>query len=116
MRIRKPDVGLEVKVRAPVGVVLKEGAAEATENGGIESINVVRRRGEPHLSIRQMKDYVFPLVPYVGGLKPKEQCKPVEKVVVGLPRGERRPPEVPYSTESGSSGANLRVTNGGVVS
>ncbi|KAL2502637.1 hypothetical protein Fot_36485 [Forsythia ovata] len=76
-----------MKVRALVGVVLKEGAAEATE------INVVRRRGELHLSIRQMKDYVFPLVPYIGGLKPIEQCKPVEEFVVGLPQGERRPPE-----------------------
>lgn len=115
MGVRKPDVGLEVKIRAPVGVVLQEVAAEAPENRWIESINAIRRRREPHLSIRQMKNYVFPLVPYIGGLKPKEQCKPVEKVVLGLPWGERRPPEVPNSTESGSSGSNLRVTEGGVV-
>lgn len=51
MGVRKPNVGLEVKVRAPVGVVLQEVAAEAPENRWIESINVIRRRRETHLSI-----------------------------------------------------------------
>lgn len=115
MRVREPDIRFEAEIRAPIGVVFQQGATEATEDGGVEGVDVVRRRREAHLSIGEVEHEVFPLVLHVGGLEPEEQGEPVEEVVVGLPCGERRPAEVADGAEGRGGSADLGEAEGGVV-
>lgn len=75
--VRDPDVGFAAEVGAPVGVVVKEFAAETAEDGGVEGVDVVRGRGEAHLGVGQVKDQVFPLVADVVGLETEEGAQPV---------------------------------------
>lgn len=113
--IGDPDVGLLAEVGAPIGVVFEELLAEAAEDSGVEGVDVVRRRSESHLSVGEVEDEMLPLVPNIVALEPEEEGEPVEEVVVRLPLGERRSPEVSDGEEGGGGGADLGEAEGGVV-
>ncbi|KAF1896973.1 hypothetical protein Lal_00034674 [Lupinus albus] len=99
-----------------VTVVFKKLPSEAAENVSIEGVDVVRRRSEAHLSVSEVEDDMLALVANVVTLEPEEKSKPVKNIVVWLPLGKRRSPEVSDSTESCCGGTDFRETEGRMVS
>lgn len=89
-----PDVGFVSEEGAPGGVVLEEFAAEAAEDGGVEGVNVVGRRGEVHLGVGEVEYEVLSLVANVVVLEAEEGTEPVEEVHVVVPLDEGRFTEV----------------------
>lgn len=85
-----PDAGFASEVGAPGGIVAQELLAEATEDGGVEGLDVVGRGLEAHLRVGEVEYEVLPLVPHVVGLEAKEAAEPVHEIHVGKPRRERR--------------------------
>lgn len=92
---RNDDVRLPAHVGAPGGVVLQQFAPESPENAGVERVDQVRRRLEPHLGVGQVEDQMLPLIPNVVGLEPEGEAEPVHEVVVRVPGDKLRLPEVP---------------------
>jgi len=90
-----PDVRLLPEVGAPRPVVFQQLLAEPPENAGVERVDVVRRRREAHLSIREVENQMLALVPNVVPLEAEKERKPVEKIHVRPPLPERRSSEVP---------------------
>ena len=113
--IRDPDVRLPPEVRAPARVVTEELAAETADDGGIEGIDVIRRRREAHLGVGEVEDEVLALVADVVLLEAEEEGEPVEEVVVGAPLDVGGAAEVSDGFEGGGGGADLGVAEGGVV-
>lgn len=73
--------------------------------------------GEAHLKVGEVEDEMLPLVPNVVPLKPKEQGKPVEDIVVGPPLlCQGRPSEVSDISEGVAGSADLGVPESGMVS
>ncbi|RDX90626.1 hypothetical protein CR513_27489, partial [Mucuna pruriens] len=89
-----PDVRLLPEVRTPRGIVFQQLLAKAAEHAAVKSIDVVRRRREAHLSVREVEDKVLALVANVVALEAEEERQPVEEVHVLPPLPERRSPEV----------------------
>lgn len=94
-----PEVGLLTKVRAPRAVILEELFTETAEDSSIKSVDVVRRRSKPHLSIGEVEDKVLTLITDVILLEPEEESQPVEQVHVRPPLAKRRTPEVTYGAK-----------------
>ncbi|KAK9142840.1 hypothetical protein Syun_012240 [Stephania yunnanensis] len=68
----EPDLGFNVEVRAPGGVVGEEATAEADEDEGVEGVDGVGRGLEAHLGVGEVEDEVLPLVADVVALGGRE--------------------------------------------
>lgn len=86
------------------------------EDDRVEDVNVVWSGLEAHLGVGEVENEVLALVPDVVALKTEEGGKPVDKVHVGEPLGERRQPEVSDGAYSDGGCAYLRESKGRVVS
>lgn len=75
--ISKPDIRLQPEKGAPIGIVFQKLAAETAENSGVQGVDIIRGRSQPHLCIGKMQHDMFPLVFHIGRLETKEQSQPI---------------------------------------
>lgn len=106
--IGDPDIGFLAEIGAPVGVVLEELPPKLAQNGGVQGVDVVRRRREAHLSVGEVENEVLALVANVVVLEAEEEGEPVQEVHVRSPLVVRRLPEVADGSERGGNGSDLR--------
>ena len=52
--IGDPDIGFLAEIGAPAGVVPEELPPKLAQNGGVQGVDVVRRRRESHLSVGEV--------------------------------------------------------------
>ena len=94
LSIRDPNVGFLPQIVAPIRVILQKLLPELPQNGSIQSIDVVWRRSEVHLSICEVKNKMLHLVPNIVLLEAEKEGEQIEEVHLREPLGERRFSEV----------------------
>ncbi|KAM4093404.1 hypothetical protein ACB094_06G113500 [Castanea mollissima] len=106
--IGDPDIGLLAEIGAPASVVPEELLPKLAQNGGVQGVDVVRRRREAHLRVGEVENEVLALVANVVALEAEEEGQPVQEVHVRCPLVVRRLPEVSDGSERGGYGSDLR--------